>query len=263
METITTTSELINLTGKTAIVTGGAKGIGLGIVKRLHDAGAQVVIADMDAAEAQKVAAECNESRPDSVVSCKADVSRAEDVRQLVETTIEAFGHIDILVNNAGIFPIVTMQNISEETFQKVLDVNVKGPFLCTKYVSQQMIAQGTGGRIINITSIDALHPSAIGLAHYDASKHGLWGFTKNTALELAPHKIWVNAIAPGVIDTPGAQAGTKDSSISMEDFIARIPMGRVGQPDDIGRTALFLASDMASFITGSQIVVDGGILLN
>lgn len=262
MENTTAISELINLTGKVAIVTGGAKGIGLGIVRRLHEAGAKVVIADQDEAEAQKIAAECNAVKPDSALSCKTDVSQNSDVQQLVAATVEKYGRVDILVNNAGIFPIVTMQEISEDTFKKVLDVNIMGPFLCTKYVSQQMIAQGSGGRIINITSIDALHPSAIGLAHYDASKHGLWGFTKNTALELAPHKIWVNAIAPGVIATPGASAGTKDSSLSLEDFVARIPMGRIGQPDDIGRAALFLASDMASFMTGSQIVVDGGTLL-
>jgi 2-deoxy-D-gluconate 3-dehydrogenase len=141
--------------------------------------------------------------------------------------------------------------------------------FLCVEAASKQMIAQGRGGRIINITSIDALHPSMIGLAHYDASKHGVWGFTKNAALELSQHKIWVNAIAPGGIATPGASGGTSDAQkeIDMqkiiEAFLARIPMHRMGIPDDIGKVALFLASDMSSYMTGEQVVVDGGVLLS
>ena len=121
------------------------------------------------------------------------------------------------------------------------------------------MIEQGEGGRIVNITSIDALHPSMIGLSHYDASKHGAWGFTKNIALELAPHGIWVNAIAPGGIRTPGA-AGADEETLAR--FAALIPMGRLGDPDEIGRAALFLASDLCSYTTGAQLVVDGGRLL-
>jgi 2-deoxy-D-gluconate 3-dehydrogenase len=129
------------------------------------------------------------------------------------------------------------------------------------------MKAQG-GGKIINVTSIDALHPSMIGLAHYDASKHGVWGFTKNSALELAEHKIWVNAIAPGGIATPGTGAGngapvSEAMASIIKTFLAKIPMHRMGEPDDIGTVALFLASDMASYMTGSQIVVDGGVLLS
>ena len=121
------------------------------------------------------------------------------------------------------------------------------------------MITQGRGGRIINITSIDALHPSMIGLAHYDASKHGAWGFTKNVALELARHGIWVNAIAPGGVKTPGV--GNIDDDV-MAGFERVIPMHRVGDPDEIGRVALFLASELSSYMTGTQVVVDGGRLL-
>ena len=154
---------------------------------------------------------------------------------------------------------MVTLRDLDLETFRRVLDVNLTGLFLCTQAVVEQMIAQGRGGRIVNITSIDALHPSMVGLAHYDASKHGAWGFTKNIALELAPHGIWVNAIAPGGIGTPGAGEVT---GAALEQFEAMIPMGRMGDPDDIGRAALFLASDLSSYMTGSQIVVDGGRLL-
>lgn len=135
----------------------------------------------------------------------------------------------------------------------------------------KQMIQQGKGGKIINITSIDALHPSSVGLAHYDTSKHGVWGFTKNVALELAPHKIWVNAIAPGGIVTPGVEKLQKSMPVPhgvdmgklLETFLAKIPMKRMGEPDDIGKVALFLASDMSSYMTGTQIVVDGGVLLS
>ena len=154
--------------------------------------------------------------------------------------------------------------------FDNVLNVNLKGAFLCTKYASEVMIARKTGGKIINITSIDALHPSSIGLAHYDASKHGLWGFTKNSALELAPYNICVNAIAPGGVLTPGVEhmqrstpsLAEMDPKKILDAMINKIPMKRLGDPDDIGKVALFLASDMSSYMTGSQIVVDGGVLL-
>ena len=160
---------------------------------------------------------------------------------------------------------------MTSENFDHVIATNLKSVFLCTKKVSEKMIAQGKGGKIINITSIDALHPSSAGLAHYDASKHGVWGFTKNAALELAPHKIWVNAIAPGGIDTPGVEKIHKSMQIPegvdmkklIENFMAKIPMKKMGDADDIGKVALFLASDMSSYITGAQIVVDGGVLLS
>ncbi|MBI2019227.1 SDR family oxidoreductase [Candidatus Daviesbacteria bacterium] len=232
----------IDLSDKVAIVTGGAMGIGLGVVKRLEEAGAKVKVADK---------------------TLGTDVSSEEDVKRMVEETVAEFGGIDILVNNAGIYPVKPVEQMSAEEFDKVIAVNLKGVFLCTKYVSEQMIKQGRGGKIINITSIDALHPSSVGLAHYDASKHGVWGFTKNVALELAPHKIWVNAIAPGAIETPGVTQGKPLDTAIMEKFLAKIPMKRMGQPDEIGKVALFLASDMSSYMTGSQIVVDGGVLLS
>jgi 2-deoxy-D-gluconate 3-dehydrogenase len=247
--------KLLNLSGKTAIVTGGSIGIGWGISYRLAEAGANVVIASRNQEEADKTVSELN-SKGWKTRFIKTDVADEAQVQNLVSGTVNAFGSVDILVNNAGIYPFVTLEKLTAEVFDKVIAINLKGLFLCTKYVSRQMIKQGKGGRIINITSIDALHPSMIGLAHYDASKHGAWGFTKNTALELAQHKIWVNAIAPGGVNTPGT-GGKADPS-----FTANIPMKRMGDPDDIGKVALFLASDMASYMTGSQIVVDGGVLI-
>jgi 2-dehydro-3-deoxy-D-gluconate 5-dehydrogenase len=251
--------ELIDLTSRTAIVTGGAMGIGLGIACRLHEAGASVVVADLNVSAAEDAAEALQVRRADSASAVHCDVSDSESVERMVHDTVETFGGIDILVNNAGIFPMLPLSELDLETFQRVIDVNLTGLFLCTKAASARMIAQGKGGRILNVTSIDALHPSMVGLAHYDASKHGAWGFTKNVALELAPHRISVNAIAPGGIRTPGV--GDMDAA-ALGGFEAMIPMGRMGDPDDIGRAALFLASELSSYMTGAQIVVDGGRLL-
>ncbi|MBI4994676.1 SDR family oxidoreductase [Candidatus Peregrinibacteria bacterium] len=258
---------LLNLSGKTAIVTGSAMGIGFGIVSRLAQAGANVVIADVNADAASKAAQEL-EKQGFKTLAVAVDVSKEADVQKMVDEIVKKFGGIDILVNNAGIFPSMLVMQMSAKDFEKVISVNLEGVFLCTKKIAEQMIKQGRGGRIINITSIDALHPSTIGLAHYDASKHGVWGFTKNVALELAPHEIWVNAIAPGGIATPGVAAMQKapagiDMAKMLEAFLAKIPMHKMGEPDDIAKVALFLASDMSSYMTGSQIVVDGGALLS
>ena len=160
--------------------------------------------------------------------------------------------------------------DMSPEDFDRVIRTKLRGVYLCSREAALRMRDQEAGGRIINVTSVDALHPPAVGLAHYDASKHGAWGFTKNLAIELAPHGIWVNAIAPGAIATPGVaamQAGGAGAGVDpqkiLETFLAKIPMRRMGAPDDIARAAMFLASDLASYITGAQIVVDGGVLLS
>lgn len=264
-------SQLLSLQNKVAIVTGGAVGIGQAIANRLHEAGANIVIADIGQQNANVQADKLNQVRDGSSLAVATDVSNKGAVDNLVAKTVEKFGRIDILVNNAGIFPSQPLADMEESDFMKVIDVNLRGVYLTTKAISTQMISQNEGGKIINITSIDALHPSMVGLAHYDASKHGLWGFTKNIAIELAQHKIWVNAIAPGRIATPGASSmqdpskmlANVDMKATMEAFLARIPMHRMGEPDDIGKVALFLASDISSYMTGSQIVVDGGVLLS
>ena len=257
-------AELLDLSGKTAIVTGGAMGIGKGIALRLHEAGAAILVADRDGAAGNDTAAELNALRAGSAAAIETDVSDAGDVSRMVAEADNRLGGVDILVNNAGIYPFVPLASMTESDFMKVIDVNLKGVFLCTKAASDQMIAQGRGGAIINVTSIDAVHPSMAGLAQYDASKHGVWGFTKNVAIELAEHGIWVNAIAPGGITTPGvtaAQGGGLDPAV-VEQMTQRIPMRRFGDPDEIGRVAVFLASGLASYLVGSQIIVDGGLLL-
>jgi 2-dehydro-3-deoxy-D-gluconate 5-dehydrogenase len=265
MVELTPLPQLINLSDRVAIVTGGAMGIGFGIAYRMAEAGASVVIADIDKSAADDAASKLT-ARGWKASATEADVSDALQVQRMVDLAAEAYGSVDILVNNAGIYPNVSVLQTSEKEFERILTINLKGVFLATKAAAEHMIRQGRGGRIINITSIDALHPSMVGLAVYDASKHGVWGFTKNTALELAPHKIWVNAIAPGGINTPGTGAG-KPAGTELEGriqlFLKNIPMHRMGEPDDIGKVALFLASDLASYMTGSQIVVDGGALLS
>jgi 2-deoxy-D-gluconate 3-dehydrogenase len=257
-------ANLVSLKDKTAIVTGGAVGIGFGVSMRLAEAGANVVVADIHKENAELAVKELKR-RGNFAMAVEADVSNEEHVSAMVKATADQFGSVDILVNNAGIYPNIPVMKMSLADFDKVISVNLKGVFLCTKYVAEKMIEQGRGGKIINITSIDALHPSMVGLAHYDASKHGVWGFTKNSALELAPHKIWVNALAPGGISTPGTGAGkpvSPDMAANIKKFSEKIPMGRMGESDEIGRVALFLASDLSSYMTGSQVVVDGGFLL-
>lgn len=253
-------TELLDLSGRGAIVTGGAKGIGLAIARRLHEAGAGVLIADPDPAGAEEAAA-LDAARPGSAAAIATDVADETQVDAMVAAAVERFGAVDVLVNDAGIFPMTTVLDLDVALLRRILDVNLLGLILCTHAVARRMVEQGGGGRIVNITSIDALHPSSVGLAPYDASKHGAWGFTKNAALELAPHDIQVNAIAPGGVLTPGVGVSDMDTA-TLDAFAALIPMGRMGDPDDIARAALFLASDMASYLTGAQLVVDGGRLL-
>lgn len=258
--------ELLDLKGKRAIVTGGAMGIGLGIARRLAEAGAAVLIADLDGEAAERAARQLRDEGL-TVESAATDVADVASVQDAVAAAVSRFGGVDILVNNAGIYPSLPLAELEPEAFDRVVAVNLRGAFLCTKYVAEQMKRQGSGGRIVNVTSIEAVHPSMVGLATYDATKHGMWGFTKSVALELAGAGIQVNAVAPGGIDTPGVQqmnAGGSDvdAQARAQQFLSRIPMGRMGTPDDIATVALFLTSDMAAYMTGSQVVVDGGALL-
>ena len=259
-----------DLSSKVAIVTGGAMGIGFGIAYRLAEAGASIVIADKDEVAGTGAAARLV-AKGWKAIAIAVDVSEAPQVQDMVDAAVKTYGSVDILVNNAGIYPNIPVMQMEEKDFERILSINLMGVFLSTKTAASQMILQGRGGKVINISSVDALHPSMIGLAAYDASKHGIWGFTKNVALELAPHQIWVNAIAPGTISTPGTGdlgSGVKAPATGSGEearklFLAKIPMRRMGEPDDIGKVALFLASDLSSYMTGSQIVVDGGILLS
>jgi len=265
-------TQLFDLSGKTAIVTGAAMGIGKGIAIRLGEAGANVVVADMNAAEGEKTVKELkgNGILADFV---KVDQSVLSEIDGAVKFAVSSFGSVDILVNNAGIFPSMPVFNIDETYWDRVLDINLKGAFFFAQKAARVMAESKKGGRIINIASIDAVHPTG-NLIAYDSSKGGMVMMTKSLALELGKVGISVNAILPGGIQTPGAAAGSaamiKAAGLTSEQleamgktFTARIPMGRQGTPDDIAGVALFLASHASRYITGESIVVDGGYLLS
>ena len=253
--------DLISLKEKVALVTGSGRGIGRAIALRLADAGAAVAVSDMEAATAESVAVEIRDGGG-TALAVAADVSDEAAVKSMVRACADELGGLDVVVNNAGIFPPCPVLGMETAMFDRVIAVNLRGVFLCTREAAAAMVDQGRGGTIVNVTSIDALHPSMVGLAHYDASKHGVWGFTKNVALELAPHGIRVNAVAPGGVLTPGVEEMGGGSSDAVAAFSARIPEGRMGDPDDIARAVLFLASDLSTYVTGAQLVVDGGVLL-
>ncbi|OGI16143.1 MAG: hypothetical protein A3E38_00840 [Candidatus Moranbacteria bacterium RIFCSPHIGHO2_12_FULL_54_9] len=259
-----TIGQLFDFTGKTVVVTGGSMGIGYGIAKRFAEAGANVVIADIDAASGEeKVAAIAAEGK--RALFVKTDVSSEGDVKHLIAAAVEAFGTIDVFVNNAGIYPSVPVLDMDLALWEKVQAVNGRGVFLCCREAARVM-KEKSAGVIINVASVDALHPSMVGLAAYDASKHGVWGFTKNFALEVAKYGIRVNAIAPGGVLTEGVEHLTggaiQTTATDTAAFAAKIPMGRMAQPDEMATIALFLASDGSSYMTGSIVVADGGVLL-
>ncbi|MCD0453541.1 SDR family oxidoreductase [Actinocorallia sp. API 0066] len=247
-------AELTDLTGKVALVTGGAQGIGLGIVRRLHEVGANVVIADINKETAEQAAAEFTADRVKAVVG---DVSNADDAAAIVRATVEAFGGLDILVNNAGIFPGAAFVDVDPEVARRTFEVNLLGVLVVSQAAARQLVEQGRGGRIITVNSVESVNPSVLGLGHYSASKHGVHGLIKTMALELAPHGITVNNVCPGGTLTPGLTGLLDDDTIAA--IAAQNPLGRLAEADDIARAALFLASDLGSYLTGTQIVVDGG----
>ena len=259
-------SELIDLSGKKAIVTGGAAGIGYAISYRIAESGAAVAIADINIAEAEKTSQSLNEQGYRSI-SVKCDVSDEDDVKNMVQTVIDGIGGVDILVNNAGIFPQIRLKEMTGSNFDQVISINLKGTFLCSREVSQYIIRQRQYGCIINIASIDSMHPSSTGLSAYDASKGGVLTLTKSMALELGKYDIRVNAIAPGGILTGSVAQQMRGATVDegkkgLKAFMSRMVLGRMGKADDIARVALFLASDLSSYMTGSCIVVDGGYLI-
>jgi 2-deoxy-D-gluconate 3-dehydrogenase len=254
--------ELLDLHGKVAIVTGGAMGIGLGIATRLLEAGANVMLSDVDLQAAQDAAAKLDPTtKGGRVAAVKADVSNAADVKRAIEETVRRFGRVDILVNNAGIYPFSPALQTPEALWSKTIDINLKGSFLMAQAAANEMVKEHHGGVVVNIASIDGFHPTGF-LAHYDASKGGVVMLTKALAKEWGAHGIRVCAIAPGGISTPGAASATVGSNIDISSFYAKQPIPRAGTPAEIGNVALFLASDAASYMTGTTVVVDGGALV-
>ena len=251
-------AQMMSLEGKVAIVTGGAMGIGQGITLRLAQAGASVVIADVnDEAGSQTV--ERIKSTGADARFARADVSSVPDAYEAVEAAVRAFGRLDVLVNAAGVYPFTRVMEITEEAWNRVFDINTRGAFFFSKAAAERMISEGHGGKIINIVSVGALSPTG-GLAHYDSSKSALIMITKAMALELGEKGISVNAVAPGAIMTPGTN--DRLGGDRGEFLASNLPLRRLGEPDDIAKVVLFLAGPAADYMTGSVVVVDGGRLL-
>lgn len=251
------------LDDRTAIITGAARGIGLGCARLFLDAGARVVIADADAEAAGAASDELARRHPDRVSSISADITRPEDIDAMIEHCVARFASLDVLVNNAGIYPAATFDEMTVEHVQRLLRVNVEGLVLTTRAAALRMRTQGTGGAIVNLGSMGALRGSHPGLIAYGTSKGAVHSFTTRAAAALAPDGIRVNAIAPGSIATDNAQALTDASDPIAQAALAaanaQIPLGRFGTPDDIAPAAVFLASDAARYITGITLLVDGG----
>jgi glucose 1-dehydrogenase len=248
----------MRLQNKVAIVTGAGSGNGRGIALRLVEEGAKVVVADVNEISADETAAKIAEMGGQAL-AVRVDVSRREQVEALVAAALERFGQIDILVNNAGVESMAPFLELAEAEWDWVLGVNLKGPFICTQAVAREMVKAGCGGKIVNIASICSAVALA-GEAHYIASKGGLLLLNKAMALDLAPYKINVNAVGPGVIETAMTANSLRDPA-RVEMFYNHIPLKRIGRPRDVANAVLFLVSDEADYITGTILYVDGGWL--
>jgi NAD(P)-dependent dehydrogenase (short-subunit alcohol dehydrogenase family) len=246
------------LTGRVAIVTGAGAGIGAGIAAMLAEAGAAVTVADIDGESAASTA-KVIEKRGGRAITVTADVSDAREIDAMVRQTVTDLGGVDILVNNAGIATTELVEDLDEEKWRGVLDVNLTGPFLCCKAVLPHMRRKGWG-RIVNVASVAAKRISFTGAASYTASKAGLLGFTRHLAYEVAPHGINVNAICPGPTMTPMYERNADEET--RRERIAMVPKGRWLTPEDHGRVTVFLCSEAADALCGLAIDVDGGSLL-
>ncbi len=249
----------MTLENKVAVVTGAATGIGREIAFHFARAGAAVAVDYVDKPdEAEEVVAQIEKSGG-RALAFRADVSKPDEVQALVDRAVEAFGRLDILVNNAGIEKEMPFWEVPPDLWERIIAVDLSGPFWGCQAAARQMIAQGDGGRIINVSSVheDMTMPTNL---PYCAAKGGLRMLMRTAAVELAPHKVTVNNIGPGAIDTP-LDKPTKDDPKKMKTLLSEIPLGRMGRPEEVAALAVFLASDAAAYITGSTYFVDGGML--
>jgi len=246
------------LQGRVAVVTGGGRGIGKGIAGKLAAAGADVIVGDIDMAQAQLTADELSRKNK-KVMAAQIDVSREESVAELITRALDEFGNVDILINNAGIMFRTRLMDISVDEWERILQVNLTGPFLCTKAVIPVMKKNGFG-RIVNISSSAGRSVSTLGGVHYTASKAGLLGLTRAVAKEVAPLGITVNAVCPGLIDTQMARETTTQEEL--ENFLDSFPIKRLGSSEEIGDLVVFLCSENASYITGASVDINGGDLM-
>jgi 2-deoxy-D-gluconate 3-dehydrogenase len=248
----------VDLSGKVAIVTGGSRGIGAAVAQRLLRAGSKVAVVHASP-DSPLFFRSLKGSRSKALAISGVDVSRPAQVKQAVRRVIEEFGDVDILVNSAGVYPHSTPTKTAEVEWDRVIDVNLKGAFLTSREVAKMMIRMGHGGKIVNISSIDAFVPEP-DFAHYDASKAGLLGLTRSLALNWGKHGITVNAIAPGLVDAPGIE---RDFPKRVRSFRRFSPLASLASPDDVANAVLFLSSKLSDKITGQVICIDSGVLLS
>jgi len=250
-----------DLTGKVALVTGAGSGIGKATAIALAARGARVAINYHRNEAGAEGARQQIASAGGSAITIQADATNSAEVRAMVERTVAAFGPVDILVNNAGsLVKRLRLLELTEEIWDEVIDLNLKSAFLCAQAVAASMIERKTG-TIINVTSIAGRNGGALGSIHYSAAKGGMITLTKGLAKELAPHGVRVNAVSPGVIDTPfHEQFSTPEA---MKNFTSIIPLGRVGRSEEVAQTVVYLASDAASFVIGENIEINGGMLMD
>jgi NAD(P)-dependent dehydrogenase (short-subunit alcohol dehydrogenase family) len=246
------------LAGKVAVVTGAGTGIGTGIAEALANAGAAVVIGYYGSARGADALAKTLTEAGKQALAHRCDVRDYEDVQALFDTALAAYGRVDILVNNSGITEAHPLLEMTPDEWDKTLNVNLRGAFFCTQRAAKEMIAQGNGGKIINLSSVHGFQ-SVPGHAHYEASKGGINMFTKAAAVDLAQHDIQVNAIAPGAIEVE--RYFRTMPAYDRNRMAGKIPAGRVGFPDDIAPLAVFLCSPGANYISGQIIWADGGLI--
>ena len=249
----------MNLKGKVAIVTGGNSGIGLAIVLELAKQGANIVIDYVVHPEATAALEKQVRALGEQAIGVQADVSKVADLQGLIAAAVKAFGRIDVMVNNAGIETRTSVLDTTEAQYDKVLTINLKSAFFGTQLAAQQMIKQGGGGRIINITSVHEDWPMP-GNTAYCLSKGGMRMLTRTAGVELAPHNILVVGVGPGAVDTP-INLSTMNDAVLLKKLDAAIPLGRMARPEEIASVVAFLASDGASYLTATTIFADGGIM--
>lgn len=261
-----TIAELFSLEDRAAVVTGGGRGIGEAICRRFAEAGADVVVADLDVARAEDIADQLAAEYGHRTLAVAVDVADEESVAGLADRAVEEFGRLDIWVNNAGVYPSTPLLQMQPKDWDHVLDINLRGTFLGSRAAALAMTDADSPGVIINLASTAGFKAAGPGVAHYVASKHAVRGLTKSLAVELGPLGIRALAIAPTLVETPGIEAGRaafEEAGLGdMLDQMAQLaPLRRNGVPDDIARVALFCACDMSILMTGSTIAVDAGDL--
>jgi NAD(P)-dependent dehydrogenase (short-subunit alcohol dehydrogenase family) len=255
-----TLESMFDLTGKTALVTGVSRGLGVSFARGLAKAGCDLVVAARTFGELQQVAAEL-ETYGHKVLPVRADISNASDVENLIGETLRNLGHIDILVNNAGTTAVVDAEDLTGDQWHRVIDTNLTGVFLCAQSAGREMLKQGHG-KIINIASMYGISAASyVNLASYVASKSGVLGLTRQLAVEWAPRGVQVIALAPGFFWSEQTNWAFQPGNALGEKLLARVPMGRIGKPEELEGTIVYLASSASNYMNGQALILDGGFL--